>query len=96
MDAGHSATKSKKVHNRQTGGLKELKGHYEHYAPLSPANLCLLLSFLLQFPQNLLTYKNGIGQTSKLEGIKYQLTQKALEANPTAAWLLRFSCFLVW
>ena len=65
--------------------------------PLSPADCCLRqpLPFVWQFPQNALTYGNGIDQTSKLEGIKHQLTLQAFAADPTAAGVLRLSCFPV-
>ena len=59
--------------------------------PLSPADCCLRqpLPFVWHFPQNPLPYGNGIDQASKVEGIKHQLTQKAFEADPTAAVILR-------
>jgi len=51
------------------------------------------LSFVWQFPQNLLTDGNGLKLQAGRK--KHQLTQKPLQADPTAAGLLRPSCSLV-
>ena len=93
MYAGSSTTRLKREHQLgSTGGQKELKGHDAAIVTcswLSPAAII----FVWQYCQNLLAFGNGIDQTSKLEGIKHPLTQKAFEADPTAAGLLRLSCF---
>ena len=76
------------------GGQKELKGHDAGVIPCSRLSPAAII-FVWQDCRNLLTFGNGRDQTSKLEGIKHQLTQKAFEADPTAAGLLRLFCFPV-
>lgn len=95
MYAGSSAFGLKGEHQvGSTGGQEELKGHDAAISTcswLSPAAPI----FAWQYCQNLLTFGNGIDQTSKLEGIKQQLSQKAFEGDSTAAGLLGLLCFTV-
>lgn len=75
---------------RQAGQVAR-KGH----SAVTIARKLELLPFVWHFPRNPLTSGNGKVQTSKLEGIKLQLTPKVYGVDPIAAGLLRLLCFLV-
>lgn len=77
-------------HQSQAGQVAR-KGH----SALTITWKMQLLPFVWRFPQNPLTSGNGKVQTSKLDGIKLQLTPKVLEADPRAAGLLMLLYFLV-
>ena len=95
MCAGSSTIRLKGEHQvGSPGGQKELKGHDAGVIPCSRLSPAAII-FVWQDCLNLLTSGNGRDQTSKLEGIKHQLTQKAFEAGPTAAGLPRLSGFPV-
>lgn len=75
---------------RQAGQVAR-KGH----SAVTIARKLELLRFVWHFPRNPLASGNGKVQTSKLEGIKLQLTPKVYGVDPIAAGLLRLLCFLV-
>lgn len=97
MDAGHSASKSKEEHQvgrqaawKSSRAIMSIMHHYHQQISIFCHLSCC------SFPRICSPTKNGIGQTSKLEGINNELTQKALEANLAGAGLLRPSCCLMW
>lgn len=85
MCAGRSAIRSKQEHPvGRTGGQK---GWKDVMQPWSAVNyLQQPLYFTSHFPQNPQTDGNGIDQTSKLKGIKDQLTQICCWSRSNSSW----------
>lgn len=75
-------------------GLKELRSHYDHCTPLSLANLCLLLSFLMQFPQNLLTYKKWYRPNLQAGRYKISAYPKSFRSKSNRSWTAEASLLL--